>query len=91
MNPARRRRCNAQVREVLNVSKRRVCRVLGQHRSKWRKVPYGADDEQALTDDIVARAKQYARYGYRRVTALLHAAGWLVDQNQWSGSGDARG
>ncbi len=21
-------------------------------------------------------AKQYGRYGYRRVTALLHAAGW---------------
>jgi hypothetical protein len=55
------------VREVLEVSERRVCRVLGQHRSTQRKVPCGADDEQALTDDIVALAKQYGRYGYRRV------------------------
>ncbi|GAA3275963.1 hypothetical protein GCM10020258_55620 [Sphingomonas yabuuchiae] len=79
LSPARRRRCIDQVREVLDVSERRVCRVLGQHRSTQRKVPCGADDEEALTDDIVALARQYGRYGYRRVTALLHAAGWSVN------------
>src|SRR3546814_7811165 len=55
---------------MMPVSERRVCRVLGQHRSTQRKVPRGADDEQALTEDIIALAKQYGRYGYRRVTAL---------------------
>jgi transposase InsO family protein len=70
------------VKEVLDVSERRVCRVLGQHRSTQRKVPCGADDEEALTDDIVALAKQYGRYGYRRVTALLHAAGWSVNHKR---------
>ena len=59
-----------------------MCRVLGQHRSTQRKVPCGADDEQALTDDVVALAKQYGRYGYRRVTALLHAAGWSVNHKR---------
>ena len=44
-----------------------------------RKVPFGADDEEALTEDIIALARQYGRYGYRRVTALLHAAGWSVN------------
>jgi len=29
-------------------------------------VPRGADDEEALTDDIVTLARQYGRYGYRR-------------------------
>ncbi|MEH3047774.1 MULTISPECIES: IS3 family transposase [Sphingomonas] len=82
LSPARRRRCIDQVREVLDVSERRVCRVLGQHRSTQRKVPCGADDEQALTDDVVALAKQYGRYGYRRVTALLHAAGWSVNHKR---------
>ena len=67
---------------MLDVSERRVCRVLGQHRSTQRKVPCGADDEEALTDDIVALAKQYGRYGYRRVTALLHAAGWSVNHKR---------
>ena len=70
------------MKEVLDVSERRVCRVLGQHRSTQRKVPCGADDEQALTEDIVALAGQYGRYGYRRVTALLHAAGWSVNHKR---------
>jgi putative transposase len=59
-----------------------VCRALGQHRSTQRKMPCGADDEQALTEDIVALAKQYGLYGYRRVTALLHAAGWSVNHKR---------
>lgn len=56
------------------VSERRLCRVLGQHRSTQRKAPRGADDEAALTEDIIALARQYGRYGYRRVTALLRDA-----------------
>ncbi len=60
------------------MSERRICRVFGQHRSTHRKVPRGADDEWALTEDIIALAKQYGRYGYRRVTALLRDAGWIV-------------
>ena len=60
------------------VSERRVCRVLGQHRLTQRKTPRGADDEAALTEDIIALTRQYGRYGYRRVTALLREAGWHV-------------
>jgi len=54
---------------MMPVSERRVCRVLGQHRSTQRKTPRGADDEAALTEDIIALARQYGRYGYRRMTA----------------------
>jgi putative transposase len=56
--------------------------VLGQHRSTQRKVLRGADDEDALTDDIVALARQYGRYGYRRITALLRDAGWTVNRKR---------
>ena len=56
--------------------------MLGQHRSTQRKVPCGADDEQALTGDIIALAKQYGRYGYRRVTALLRSGGWTVNRKR---------
>ncbi len=56
--------------------------MLGQHRSTQRKVPRGADDEQALTEDIVALARQYGRYGYRRITALLRDAGWHVNRKR---------
>lgn len=64
------------------VSERRVCRVLGQHRSTQRKAPRGADDEAALTEDIIALARQYGRYGYRRVTALRRDAGWHVNRKR---------
>jgi putative transposase len=61
------------------VSERTACRVLGQHRSTQRKAPKGRADDAALTADIVALATQYGRYGYRRITALLQAAGWAVN------------
>jgi len=32
-----------------------------------------------LTADITALALQYGRYGYRRITAMLHRAGWMVN------------
>lgn len=56
--------------------------VLGQHRSTQRKLPRAADDETALTADIIALAKRYGRYGYRRITALLRAAGWAVNRKR---------
>ena len=61
------------------VSERLACRVLGQHRSTQRKVPRGRVDDAALTADIVELATQYGRYGYRRITALLQEARWLVN------------
>ena len=66
----------------LGVPERRACRVLGQHRSTQRKPPSGPEDEAALTADIIALATQYGRYGYRRITALLRAAGWVVNRKR---------
>jgi putative transposase len=37
------------------------------------------DDEAPLTAAIIQLASAYGRYGYRRVTALLRAAGWRVN------------
>jgi transposase InsO family protein len=64
------------------VSERKACAVLGQHRSTQRKAPRGADDEAALTADIVELAKRYGRYGYRRIAALLRNAGWSVNRKR---------
>jgi putative transposase len=54
----------------LQVSERRACAALGQHRSTQLKVPRSRDDEQRLTADIVELARQYGRYGYRKVAEL---------------------
>jgi putative transposase len=70
------------VKAELGLSERRVCRVLGQHRSTQRKIPTAPDDEAALTADIIALALQYGRYGYRRITALLREAGWKVNKKR---------
>lgn len=66
----------------LGVSERRACRALGQHRSTQRKVPTRPDDEAALTADIIELTRQYGRYGYRRITALLRHAGWVVNRKR---------
>ncbi len=61
------------------MSERRACAVLGQHRSTQARRPKGREDEAALTADIIELARTYGRYGYRRITALLRSAGWLVN------------
>lgn len=66
----------------LDVSERRVCRVLAQQRSTQRYRPRAADDEDELTRRIVKLASEYGRYGYRRITALLKAEGWRVNHKR---------
>jgi hypothetical protein len=56
--------------------------ALGQHRSTQRKVPAGRDDEERLTADIIELARQYGRYGYRKIAALLRDTGWLVNDKR---------
>ncbi|ACK50258.1 Integrase catalytic region [Methylocella silvestris BL2] len=68
-----------KVKAELRVSERRACAALRQPRSTQRKPARGRDDEAALTADIVELAKAYGRYGYRRITALLRHAGWVVN------------
>ena len=66
----------------MQVSERRACATLRQHRSTQRKVPRGRDDEERLTADIVELARQYGRYGYRKIAALLRDAGWRVNDKR---------
>jgi putative transposase len=66
----------------LGIPERRACRVLGQHRSTQRKIPKTPGDEAVLTADIIELARQYGRYGYRRITALLRSAGWTVNKKR---------
>ena len=63
------------VRQSLCVSERRSCRVIGQHRSTQRKRPQKKVDEELLTKDIIKLAREYGRYGYRRIVVLLKNAG----------------
>ena len=60
-----------------------MCRALDQHRSTQRKLPRGRDDEEQLTADIIELARQYGRYGYRKIAQLLRStAGWVVNDKR---------
>ncbi len=54
----------------------------GQHLSTQRKAPRRADDEAALTSSIIDLARRYGRYGYRRITPLLHDDGWQTNHKR---------
>ena len=70
------------VRQKFGASERRACRVLGQMRSTQRRQLRSRGDEEALRGDVVKLAGRYGRYGYRRVTALLRAEGWMVNHKR---------
>ena len=61
------------------MSERRACRVLRQHRSTHRYVPKSRDEEDRLVRDMIELARQYGRYGYRRIAAMLRDAGWQLN------------
>ena len=73
------RLCRAHQAEVGCIRTPRLSRPRSAPLDASRKVSRGRDDEEALTADIIALAREYGRYGYRKVTALLRAAGWAVN------------
>jgi transposase InsO family protein len=72
----------AQARAKYGISERWACRLLQQWRGTQRYAPLRRVDEDGLTAAIIGLAGQYGRYGYRRVTALLNQAGWLVGKDR---------
>ena len=62
-----------------NITERRACLVLKQHRST---VPKSREDEDLLVRDMIELARQYGRYGYRRIAAMLRDAGWQLNDKR---------
>ena len=71
-----------RVCELLHISQRRACEVLGQARSTQRRTCRPSAEENRLTKRIVFLASKYGRYGYRRVTALLNSEGWRINHKR---------
>jgi len=68
--------------EVLTVSERRACKVLGQCRATQRCNSSIDGKEEKLVARIIELATQYGRYGYRRITALLKREGFKVNHKR---------
>lgn len=45
-------------------------------------MPVGRPDEDLLVADMIELARQYGRYGYRRIAVLLRDAGWQVNDKR---------
>lgn len=71
------------MRQRFGSSERRTCQVLGQARSTQR---YSSrkdlENEDTLRLAMIRLAKQYGRYGYRKITALLRIEGWHVNHKK---------
>ena len=68
-------------RQKLNTSERHTCAVLGLSRSSLRYQAKPLNDD-ALRLAMIRLARQYGRYGYRKVTALLRMEGWRVNHKK---------
>ena len=57
-------------------------RLVNQPRGTQPYRPTQREDKDQLTQAIIELAKQYGRYGYRQITALLQHGGWRVGKGR---------
>lgn len=56
--------------------------MLGQARATQRYQASAPDDEARLVERMTELALLFGRYGYRRITAMLHREGWRVNHKR---------
>lgn len=82
LSPAQKRRAAKHVEQGLHVSARRACKALGLARSTHRYKMRSSDLNERLVRRVRELARQYPRYGYRRITALLKLEGWRINRKR---------
>ena len=65
----------------LDISERRACAVLDVARSTLRYQAKPTDDNE-LRLAMIRLAKQYGRYGYRKIAELLRIEGWVANHKK---------
>ena len=69
------------MRQKIGTSERRSCKTIGVARSTLRyEVTPDTDDSLRLA--LIRLAKQYGRYGYRKIAELLRTEGWIVNHKR---------
>jgi putative transposase len=91
VSPDQQRAAADFLRETFRVSQRRAGQVLGRSRSTLRYRRRRRADESPLVCSITKLARRHARYGYRRIHAMLVRKGWSVNLKRvrrlWNGLG----
>jgi putative transposase len=70
------------VRQKLDTSERRACWIIGLARSTLQYKAAPKYDQDALRLALIRLAKQYGRYGYRKIAKLLRIEGWHVNHKK---------
>ena len=72
----------ANFRQKLDTSERRTCKTVGMARSSQQYKPRTRTDDEALRLALIRLAKQYGRYGYRKIAKLLRIEGWKINHKK---------
>ncbi len=81
VTPAEKRDAVSHLKQLLGLSERRACRLVGADRRMIRYVPRRASDT-ALRDRLRELANERRRFGYRRLFVLLRREGELSGINR---------
>ena len=82
VSPPRRRAAVSHLMHRFQVSERRACKVVEQHRSTQRYARQPQDFELFVVKRMNQLAARHPRYGYRRVWALLRQEGFEVNRKR---------
>jgi len=82
VSPERKRAAVRHLQAKRLSSQRRACGLVEVSRSSLYYVPRKRPDDEALRARIKQLAKRKARYGYRRIWALLRREGWRVNHKR---------
>lgn len=69
------------MRQRLDTSERRTCKTIGLARSTQQYKAVSQDDDD-LRLALIRLAKQYGRYGYRKIAELLRIEGWRINHKK---------
>jgi transposase InsO family protein len=70
------------LQERLDMSERRACRIVGQHRSTQRRPVTRGKGDDALRARLHAFSRKHKRWGYRKAWAVLREEGWAANRKK---------
>ena len=62
-----------------DISERKACKIFDQHRTTQRYERKPNEFSEAVRRRVIELAGEYGRYGYRRITALMHKEGYKIN------------
>jgi transposase InsO family protein len=70
------------LQERLDMSERRACQIVGQHRSTQRRPVTRGNGDDALRARLRAFSRKHKRWGYRKAWAVLRDEGWDANRKK---------